>query len=79
MISEIIKYMRKASGMSQTELAKKLNIAPSTLSGYETKYVKPNFEIIEQIAKQCEYDIVFVDKNSGEKITTKNIGSKKKD
>lgn len=72
MISKIIKNMRMSSGYNQAQLAEKIGIAQTTLSGYETNYSNPNFDIVEKIAKSCDFDIVFVDKNSGEQITSSN-------
>lgn len=71
MISQVIKYMRESSGFSQVQLADKLSIAQTTLSGYKTGYSKPNYEIIEKIAELCEFDIVFKDKNNGAIIDIK--------
>lgn len=62
MIGEIIKKMRKESGYSQKELAKKLNIAQTTLSGYETNYSNPIFSTILDIANACGYEIKFIKK-----------------
>lgn len=66
MIGKIIMEMRKASGFSQIELSQKLGIAQATLSGYETNSSMPNFDTVYKIAHLCEFDIVFVDRNSGE-------------
>lgn len=66
MIGKIIMQMRKAGGFSQVELAHKLGIAQNTLSGYETDSSMPNFDTVYKIACICEFDIVFVDRNSGE-------------
>ena len=50
MIGKMLKIMRKEKGFTQKQLAKIINIAQTTLSGYETKYSNPTFEIIEKIA-----------------------------
>lgn len=76
MISNILKYIRKSKKIKQDELAKKCNVAISTISGYETNYSQPNFDMIEKIANICDYEIQFVNKNTGEIITTKNINRK---
>ena len=72
MIGNIIKKMRKEKGLSQKELAKKLNIAQTTLSGYETNYSNPVFSTINEIAKICDYEIIFKKKE-------RNILNKKKE
>lgn len=66
MIGKVIMEMRKASGFSQIELAQKLGIAQNTLSGYETGSSMPNFDTVYKIACLCDFDIAFVDRNSGE-------------
>lgn len=68
--------MRVKSGYNQTELAKKLNIGQTTLSGYETEATNPCFEMIERISNQCNFDIVFIDRETKEQITTSNINRK---
>ena len=47
---EMLKYYRKKSGMSQAELAKKLDISPSTIGMYEQGRREPDFETEEKIA-----------------------------
>lgn len=69
MIGNYIKYMRESSGLSQVVLGKKLNIAQTTLSGYETGYSKPNYDVVQQIAEICDFEIMLKDKNSGEILT----------
>ncbi len=76
MIGKVLKYMRIQKGFKQRQLAKILNIAQTTLSGYETKYSNPTFEFIEKIANNCDYEIIFRNKNTKEEITTKNIERK---
>ena len=71
MIGRIIAEMRRASGMKQGELASKVGIALSTLSGYETGNSQPNFDTVNKIAQECEFELIFRDKNSGEEIESK--------
>ncbi|MCL2508565.1 MAG: helix-turn-helix domain-containing protein [Oscillospiraceae bacterium] len=68
MLGKRIKQMRVGAGFNQITLAKKLGIAQNTLSGYETDSSMPNFDMVERIATLCEFDIVFIDKNSMETI-----------
>ena len=68
MLGQRIKKMRIAAGFSQVELSKRLGIAQNTLSGYETGYSMPNYDMVEKIASLCEFDIRFTDKNSDEVI-----------
>ena len=76
MIGKILKYIRKENNLTQKQLAQNLNIAQTTLSGYETKYSNPTFEEIEKIANNCNYEIVFRNKHTKEEITTDNISRK---
>lgn len=68
MLGKRIKQMRTAAGFSQVELSKKLGISQNTLSGYETDSSMPNYDMVEKIATFCEFDIIFLDKNSSETI-----------
>ena len=64
MIGKILKYIRKENKLTQKQLAKNIDIAQTTLSGYETKYSNPTFEIIEKIANYCNYEIIFRNKET---------------
>lgn len=76
MIGKLLKIIRINKGLKQSELAEKLNIAQTTLSGYETNYSNPRFEIIEEFANNCDYEIVFRNKKTKEEITTDSIKRK---
>ncbi len=76
MIGTILKTMRKKASYTQSDLAKKCNIANTTLSGYESNYREPTFEIIEKIANECGYEITFTNKKTKDLLTTKNIDRK---
>ncbi len=73
MISDILKYLRKSKKLKQSEVASIANIAVSTISGYETNYSQPTFEMIEKIADICGYDIIFRDRKTEYEVSTKNI------
>lgn len=76
MIGKLLKIIRINKGLKQSELAEKLNIAQTTLSGYETSYSNPKFEIIEEFANNCDYEIIFRNKKTKEEITTDSIKRK---
>ena len=76
MIGKILKYIRKQKNLTQKDLAQEVNIAQTTLSGYETKYSNPTFEVIEKIAHQCDYEIIFRHNQTKEELTTENIQRK---
>lgn len=48
--ADMLQYLRRREGLSQAELAEKLNIAKSTVSMYERDERKPSFEMLEAIA-----------------------------
>ena len=73
MINKILKTMRHNSRLKQSEVAKKCNIANTTLSGYESGYREPTFETIEKIANICGYQITFYNAKTKDKLTTDNI------
>ena len=72
-ISEILKYIRRKKKLKQSDISKKTNLAVSTISGYETNYSQPTFEIIEKICEVCGYEIIFRDKKTKEEVSSKNI------
>ena len=76
MIGKLLKIIRINKGLKQSELAEKLNIVQTTLSGYETSYSNPKFEIIEEFANNCDYEIIFRNKKTKEEITTDSIKRK---
>ena len=76
MIGKLLKIIRTDKGLKQSKLAEKLNIAQTTLSGYETNYSNPKFEIIEEFANNCDYEVVFRNKKTKEEITTDSIKRK---
>ncbi len=77
MIGEIIKNMRLTANLSQVKLAKKLNMADTTISSYERENSQADFETIHKISKICGYEILFKDSNG--KLLTVEEMSKEKD
>ena len=57
-IGSKIKEFRKAKGITQKEMAKRLNIPYSTYSNYENNNREPNITQIEAIAKELEIDVL---------------------
>ncbi|AXX75107.1 helix-turn-helix domain-containing protein [Lactobacillus reuteri] len=66
-IGEKIANLRKKRGMSQSQLAKELNIGTSTLGMYETGKRSPNPEMLNKLA---DYFHVSVDYLLGREIKT---------
>lgn len=52
--------LRKKKGLSQFELAKRLNISKSTLGMYEINKREPNFETLIQIAEYFEVTLDYL-------------------
>ena len=64
MVGIILKNIRKIAKLTQAKLGKKLNLAESTISNYETEYASPTFDVVINILRECNFDIQFVDKSS---------------
>lgn len=58
--SDMLKYLRKREGLTQQELAKKLDISKSTVSMYENGNREPDFETLETIADFFNVDMNFL-------------------
>lgn len=76
MIGKILRTMRRKANFTQNVLASKCNINNTTLSGYENSYREPTFNIIEKIANECGYEILFKNTKNNEVLTSKNINRK---
>lgn len=73
MVGKIIKFMRLKSGYKQKEVAELVGLQQNSFSDYERGSTAPSFETVLQIAEICDFEIVFIDKNSGEKITSDDL------
>jgi transcriptional regulator with XRE-family HTH domain len=60
-----LKGLREERGMQATEIAKMLNIAKSTYSGYENDKSKPDYEILIKLAKHYSVSVDFLLGNTG--------------
>lgn len=76
MIGKMLRFMRIDKGLRQTELAKMLNIAQTTLSGYETQYSNPDFKMIEEIAELCGFEVVFRNKETKKEYSVEKVQRK---
>ena len=76
MIGKMLRYMRSSKRLKQTELARRLNIAQTTLSGYETHYSNPDFETIVRIASICDFEVIFRNTITKEEIRAENVDRK---
>lgn len=50
-LGEMLTFLRKRSGMSQKELANKLNLSRSTIGMYETGQREPEIELLKKMAQ----------------------------
>lgn len=76
MIWKTLKYMRFKKNAKQEFISKKIGIERSTLSSYETERRQPDFNIVEKIANECDYEIYFINKKTGEKFRCQDIKRK---
>lgn len=60
MFSEILKDLRTECNMSQSELAKKLDISPSTVGMYEQGRRYPDFDTLIKIANHFNVSLDFL-------------------
>ena len=73
MIGSILKTMRRKSNLSQEQIGQLTGYAKNTISQYENGSRQPDFDTIEKIAKECEYEIIFYNAKTKDKLTTNNI------
>ena len=60
-LPERLRYMREKQSYSQREVAKRLDVSPSLISGYETGERTPSVEILLQISYlyKCSVDYLL--------------------
>ena len=73
MSGKMIRFMRITKGLKQSELAKKIKLADSTFAHYESDYRAITLETAKNIAKACDFEIVFVDKNTGKSYKFEDV------
>lgn len=69
---DMLKYFRMREGLSQSELAKKLDVSASTISMYEVGNREPDFETEEKIADFFNTDLNTLRGKSVETFFTKS-------
>ena len=57
MLNENIKSIRKSKGLSQEELAIKLNVVRQTVSKWEKGYSVPDAEMLKKIAETLDTEV----------------------
>lgn len=73
MLGEYLKYMRISRGITQKDLAKKLFIAPCTLSHYETGSRMVPYSLFEKCLKILNYKVTIVDCQNEKEVTKVEI------
>jgi transcriptional regulator with XRE-family HTH domain len=73
MLSRRLKKLRKEKQISQKDLAKKLNLSPSTIAMYETEKRKPDSETLERMSNYFDVSIDYLlgltdERSSADKI-----------
>ena len=68
-----IRIVRSARGLSQTELAKELDLAPSYISRLETGSRKPTMETMEAISGALDVPLYLLILLSSEKCDIKGV------
>ena len=66
LVAKNIKRLRKLAGLSQCELAKKIEVTPQYLSCIETNRRPPTLRVISRIATVLNFHIVLFFLNSNE-------------
>lgn len=61
-----IKELRKSLGLNQTEFAKRLGIAPNTISSYEGGTIVPSNSIIKSICREFHVSETWLRTGAGE-------------
>ena len=72
MIGQVLKHVRQEKKLSQKELASKIHVDQTTLSGWERGYREPNFDDIVKLLNLCNYDIVFRSKETNQELNVLN-------
>ncbi|CAM3172140.1 helix-turn-helix transcriptional regulator [Leuconostoc gasicomitatum] len=52
-----LKYYRESAGLTERELALKMNITPAALSNYERNKRRPDLEFIKDISNQLHFSV----------------------
>lgn len=76
-LNENIKKYRKINGLTQSELAKKLNVTTRTIQNYESGNREPSFDMLVRIAVNLNVNVKsLVDSDECEKLIKKKEENK---
>ncbi|MDA2460446.1 helix-turn-helix domain-containing protein [Bacillus cereus group sp. MYBK65-1] len=73
MIGENLRKLRKENNLTMKELGQKLNLAESTISGYENGNRKPDYETLNKFADFFEVSTDYLLGRIAVKNTTKSL------
>lgn len=73
MIGTILRNVRKIKKLKQKHIANYLNVAENTVSNYETEYSNITFEAAINFIRECDFDILFVDKANNKIYTIEEL------
>ena len=77
MLGTILRTMRRKKGLSQEQIGRFVNKSENTISQWEKGVIeKIDFKDIEIIAEACDFEIFFINKNTKDVLTTRNIDRK---
>lgn len=58
MFGETLYLWRTEAGLTQEELAEKLNVSRQTISNYENSHTQPSFDIFQDIQKLFQKEFI---------------------
>ena len=73
MFKDKLKYLRKHQELSQAQVAKNINILPSTYSNYEQGIREPDIETIKKLANLFDVSIDYLLENDRSLSDTEEI------
>lgn len=68
-LSQKLKSLRTEHNMTQRELAEKMNVARTTITGYETKSRQPSFEKLTVLAEIFNVSVDYLINDNDHNIT----------
>lgn len=73
-LANILKNMRiMNTDLKQKDIAKKMSIAPNTISSYERGNSEPDFETIYKYAQICNYEFKLYNRQTGELLSLEKM------
>lgn len=74
LLNENIRKLRESFGLSQVELAKKLNLSKQCISNWENDNVQPSIEMLEKLSDFFEVTTDYLlGRDCKESITAENL------